>query len=518
MCLLNNQENDSWYVLVAACVLFLLPAPAAFAAVSCEPLQRGTLGADGVFARRAQTSDTDYRVSCTGDGMADDVVRWQHLEDAVDAPGADEIPDGVGRNPDTRLIVEIDNAYASLAPDRFPPDDVELGFPIVIRGRVRGASAPREGVELYVDETLVSDLSVDSHADIHSTGAARGIEISYREGLSGSIRLRNFGRIVTEGGGTEEQPRLADAVHLWAPGGDVEFVNEAGATIETRGREARGAEVNGSGTIRVVNRGSITTFGVGARGIDAFGDTEIVAENYGSVTTSGDATEATNRRSTGVRAQSGNGVARAVNEVGGTIRTEGTGARGVYASACAWTGEECDPQGRGTALAINRGSIVTTGDAFLHTNGIGQTPTGMIASADGDGATARAVNEASGTIRTEGAGAYGLYVFVRRNNGSEVGVTENFGEIVTTGGVGAAGRRSLGMESFSDTGGMLAWNRESGRVHTSGREAYGVVAGSRGEGSTARAVNEGSIRTEGEGCQGLVRLERTRLRAVGRKW
>ena len=502
MCLLNSQKNGSWYVLVAACVLFLLPAPSAFAAVSCEPLQRGTLGADGVFTRRAQTSDTDYRVSCTGDGMADDVVRWQHLEDAVDVPGADEIPDGAGRNPDTRLIVEIDNAYAGLSTRAFPPDDVELGFPIVIRGRIRGAGASREGVELYVDETLSADLSVDFHADIHTAGGAKGILISYNEALSGSIRLRNFGRIVTEGEGTEEQPRRGDAVHLWAPAGDVEFVNEAGASIETRGREARGADVYSSRTIRVVNRGSITTSGAAARGIYASANTEAVVENYGSITTSGDAIADSDQQSPGIGAQARNGVAQAVNEVGGTIRTEGTGARGLSASICDWTGEECDPAGRGTATAVNRGSVVTTGDAYVRDDG-GTWSGGVFARAEGRDATARAVNEAGGTIRTEGAGARGLHVFVLRNTGAEVGVTENSGEIVTTGGVGAEGRRSSGIDSLSDSGGTLAWNRESGRVHTVGLEAYGVVAGSRGEGSTARAVNEGSIRTEGEEARGL---------------
>ena len=487
MRLLKNQESRLYYALdatrnilvgavVASLVLFLLPVPSAFAAVSCEPLARGTLGADGAFTRGAQTSDTDYRVSCTGDGMVDDVVRWGHLGDAVDAAGADEIPDGAGRNPDTRLIVEIDNAYAGLSTRAFPPDDVELGFPIVIRGRVRGASAPRKGVELYVDETLASDLSVDSHADIHSTGAARGIEISYREGLSGSIRLRNFGRIVTEGGGTEEQPRRADAVHLWAPGGDVEFINEAGATIETSG--------------------------AAARGIYALANTEAVVENYGSVTTSGEAIADSDQQSPGIRAEARNGVARAVNEVGGTIRTEGRGARGLFVAICDWTGEECDPAGRGTATAVNRGSVVTTGDAYVGDDG-DTWSSGVFARAEGRDATARAVNEAGGTIRTEGAGARGLHVFVLRNTGAEVGVTENSGEIVTTGGVGAEGPRSSGISSNSNSGGTLAWNRTTGRVHTKGSGAYGVIAGSRGEGSTARAVNEGSIRTEGEDARGL---------------
>jgi len=488
VCLLDNQENSFWYALngtnlntpvgaiLAACVLFLLPAPSAFAAVSCEPLQRGTLDADGAFTRGIGASDTDYRVSCTGDGMADDVVRWQHLEDAVDAPGADDIPDGAVRDPDARLILEIDNAYARLSTRTFPPDDVELGFPIVIRGRVRGASAPRDGVELYVDETLASDLSVDSHADIHSTGAARGIEIRYREGLSGSIRLRNFGRIVTEGGGTEDQPRRGDAVNLQSPGGDVEFINEAGATI--------------------------TTFGVAARGIFALAQTEAVVENYGAITTSGGANADSDQRSPGIVATVRSGVARAVNEVGGTIRTEGRGARGLSASICDWTGEECDPAGHGTATAVNRGSVVTTGDAYVRDGG-GTWSSGVFARAEGRDATARAVNEAGGTIRTDGAGARGLHVFVLRNTGPQVGVTENSGEIVTTGDVTAEGTRPSGIDSNSISGGTLAWNRTTGRVRTRGSGAYGVVAGSRGEGSTARAVNEGSIRTEGEEAKGL---------------
>ena len=449
--IVRRNKNPLCGAIAALSFLLLLPATPAFAEVSCQPLQRGTLGEDGVFTPGTQASDTDFYVACTGSGGEDDRIGWSDFFDSADASGADEFPDEARRNPNTRLILEIDNAYADLGSDQYLPDDAQSRYRLVISGKVRAdGDWTGSGINTWVGETLSTDLNIESHADIHTTGTAEGISVNYSNEIpEGSIRLRNFGNVLTEGEGTGENPRRAHGVALWAPAGEAEFSNEAGATIETRGRGARGAAIFGAGGAMVVNHGSITTTG------------DPITNPDGSRIRQADTVYA------GLEGLEG--TAQAVNEAGATIRTEGKGARSLYAVVCAFTGEHCDPNARGTATAINRGSVTNTGDTFVSPNGETRRPSGVHAVLDATSGTARAVNEAGATIRTEGTGARAIEARACAWTG------------------GACRPEGRGV--------VIAINR--GSVVTVGEEGYGVYASADGAGATAQAINEGSIRTEG---------------------
>ena len=371
--------------------------------------------------------------------------------------------------PDTQLVLEIGGSGAAVSLS----GREEFGRswpPIVVRGTVRGAG-DKAGFNVYRND-LAGALYVDSYADVQTTGGARGLQVGIDEGtLDGRVRLRNFGRVVTTGEGTAETPRRGYGVFAWSERADIEVSNEAGATIETRGAGGRGlyASVAQDGAAKAVNRGTVTTRG-GPSG---------------------------NRRAEGVRASSGGTVAEAVNEAGATVRTEGDGARGVHADLCSWTGESCRPgRSGGTATAINRGAVTVTGDSVTVDDRILQ-PYGVRADVDGGG-TARAVNEAGATIRTEGDGARGL-------GATHVGAAgraeaENMGAIVTTGAPAQSGRRQAeGLGVWSETRSVQAVNHQGATITTEGIGAEGIEAtvGRGGAGTSAVAVNHGTIRTLG---------------------
>ncbi len=147
-----------------------------------------------------------------------------------------------------------------------------------------------------------------------------------------------------------------------------------------------------------------------------------------------------------------------------TVTTRGDAANGVEV----WV------SGRGTATAINRGTITTYGGAV--TSGARDaTSLGVYAgSQEGD---ANAENR--GRIETRGVASYGLYV---DGYGSGTATATNYGTIVNGGGVHEESR--------------------SGRPWRS----FGVFAGANSQGGEARAVNQGgaTIRMTGVGGVGLA--------------
>ncbi len=365
---------------------------------------------------------------------------------------------------DARLVLEFGGSGAAV-------NSVDTGrIRTVVLGNIRGADGTA-GFNTHGAE-LVGDLNVDSYADVRTTGGARGLRVSNSdETPGGKIRLRNFGRVATTGEGTAETPRRGYGVFGWSERADIEVSNEAGATIETRGAGGRGlyASVDQAGAAKAVNRGTVITKGG----------------------PSGD------RRADGVRADSGGSVAEAVNEAGATVRTEGDGARGVYATLCSWTGESCRPgRSGGTATAINRGAVTVTGDSVTVDDRI-LRPYGVSASVNGGG-TARAVNEIGATIRTEGDGARGLHA--SHDGAAGRAEAENHGAIVTTGPPAQSGRRQAdGLGAWSKTRSVQAVNHQGATITTEGVGAEGIDAavGRGGAGTSAVAVNHGTIRTSG---------------------
>lgn len=146
-----------------------------------------------------------------------------------------------------------------------------------------------------------------------------------------------------------------------------------------------------------------------------------------------------------------------------TVTTEGAAANGinVYVS------------GRGTATAINRGTITTSGGAVT-AGASDATSLGVYAgSQEGD---ANAENR--GGIETKGVASYGIYA---DGYGSGTATATNYGTIVNGGGVHEESR--------------------SGRPW----RPHGVFAGANSQGGEARAVNQGgaTIRMTGVGGIGL---------------
>ena len=455
---------------VALAATLLLTGAPALAVLNCDPAQRGTLGADGVtFTPGTSASDIDFLAACTGDGAGDELT----IDDIVDgyddylAAGGGDVIDS-----DSRVVLEVGGDGARI---NFYGLDSDTVADWVFKGTFRGAD-DNAGINVYLDSDSPNELRWDSHADIRTTGGAPGIVVGVDDDAPGrQVRVRNFGSVVvTEDAG---EARRGAAMAVWANHANVEATNEAGATIETSGNGDQGLAASTAGTgatAKAVNRGEITTKG----------DLDDNDKNADAVRTDSDGPSSR--------------TAEVVNEAGATVRTEGDGARGLFASSCNWDGVRCTRSGTGSATAINRGSVTTTGNGAVRSGGGTRSAYAVSAYLDGDG-TARAVNEAEGTIRTEGTGARGLSA---THDGSLGGAeAENEGDITTTGGMDSALRRSHGLHAWSQERSARAVNHEGATIVTRGVAARGMSAIiDRGTADdSATAINHGSITTHGDG-------------------
>ena len=435
-------------------------SPAAHA-VTCSAMERGTLSGSTFTA---SATGSDYRVACTGDTGGRRVT----LDDLIAAfthADADAIGSLSGRT-----VVALSNAYLDVHTSRFPISGSPEGG-IVVLGTEGGAADWNDGVEVTVDD-ISDDLNIDSHATISTTGGARGVDvwISDVHPYYSRVRVRNHGSITTTGGGSAQQGRLGYGVVAASRSGEVEVVNESGASVVTRGPGGRGIVAGtNSSTATAINRGTITTHGNARLG--------------GSYSY---------RAATGIyvighwdESTHGGGTARAFNESGATVTTHGQGTPGIYAGAGASRNFGV------AALATNRGTVTTRGSATSD----GYRSMGVIARAQGG--TARATNEADATIRTYGTGATGLYA---RNSDSWSGraEAENRGTITTSGGP-VGWRLAEGIGAWSEYNTAYAVNHEDGTVTTSGRGARGMYASTShgGPDEAAFAINRGTVTARG---------------------
>ncbi|MDE0456879.1 MAG: hypothetical protein OXI15_06270 [Chromatiales bacterium] len=249
---------------------------------------------------------------------------------------------------------------------------------------------------------------------------------------------------------------------------------------------------DGGGSARATNDtgGTVTTYGQGARAVSAYSGYEgnlggsAVATNRGAVTTRGN-TDSSNVAADGVYAWSEGGWARATNEAGATVRTYGTGARGVGADNKSATGR---------AEAENRGTITTSGQhANTGAHGI---------SVWSEYNSASAVNQAGATVTTSGRGASGVQASTGNGARDESAYALNHGTVTTTGSTfhdASRTRVSVGVVAYS-TGDApaVAENAYEGVIETHGDGSRGVWAvGYMGRGH-ANARNEGRITTRGD--------------------
>ncbi len=475
--------------------LALFAAEPTLAAVTCEPLERGSLSG-GDFTPGTATTDTDYRLACSGD--EGDTVTLEHSDDAHVADGADPIV----VTPDLRYVFDLDGVPARFYLRQFRRADAHTGVvtaPLVFRGDVRlaaGTTTQSGGIGFGVSEELRDALFVDSYADVRVTGGGRGFELfSTDTDTDKTVRARNFGAIVTEGAPVNRETWLqtGHGVRVRSDGGDAEASNEAGATITTRGQGAHGVRVrvNGAYAATAVNRGTIVTHG------DA---THFQRDQF----------QEDEHRSDGLAAFTAGGAARAVNEAGGVIRTEGASAWGMRAQdwgdaagrAEASNSGEVETTGDGSrgmrvrsnsgdAAATNAGSIVTRGEPWVHPDGFTRYAQGVWIFAPSG--TAAATNADGGVIETHGAGAGGMGVSA---DGAASGT--NAGSIVTHGDVHTESDgdrfRPRAMSIWSGTGDASATNADGGVIETHGLLATGMRVSTSGSGA-ATAVNAGVIVT-----------------------
>ena len=208
----------------------------------------------------------------------------------------------------------------------------------------------------------------------HGTTAVEASTGGYiQTGGSGRAVAENFGTVTSTGFEYE----VTDSNNLyhgevWVPAGvaaysqgagEARAVNHAGGTIETTGSSGRGLHAwsGGAGT----------------------GNT--LSENHGSIITRGShVVSSVNEwvlHPSGVRAQSENGNATAVNDVGGTVDTYGSGGYAIHAIADV-----------GTARAVNRGTVTTHFTASSSQDAFDNRAVGLVAySPEGN---AEALNEA----------------------------------------------------------------------------------------------------------------------------
>ena len=272
--------------------------------------------------------------------------------------------------------------------------------------------------------------------------------------------------------------------------------------------------------INVENRADITVKGEGRRGIRAtheYTDGNVNLVNYGRVTTEGDAFSRDpgqmyrDRRTNAVEGiiDSANGDITVTNEVGATIHTKGSGARGIHA----WTG------GTGTVEVHNKGVVITEGGIF---KGVKYELDSRAINAGSTNGNAKAVNHEGGTITTgiadddtgKGEESHGVRAYSDADDGQSEAVAENHGTITTHGkearGVSSSTCATQKCRETSDPtseSAGTAISKNTGTITTHGQTARALMASSQGSNAGNVSVENsasGTITTHGEHGDGMV--------------
>ena len=274
-------------------------------------------------------------------------------------------------------------------------------------------------------------------------------------------------------------------------------VRAARITIDTSETVTNGGKTLSSGggdTITVT--GSITIASDYAHGINANSDNNTIINNAGAgITTSG-------QQGHGIRVRNDNTI---TNEAGADISAAGAGGKGIYA------------QGDRNEIT-NRGRITTAGDP----DRFGVLAEGILSFSD-----SKIINEAGGVIRTQGAGATGIYA-----NGNRNEIT-NRGRIQTSGNPDINGNRADGIRAVNDsairnTGAIITEgvnargisvnnrneiiNEAGGVISTVQAEAYGIYA----TGEQNQITSAGRINTTGPQAHGIAAADNSRITHSGR--
>ena len=275
------------------------------------------------------------------------------------------------------------------------------------------------------------DVTIENHGTVTinakaAKGLTGGVAGTNYDGTeietpsTGSVTIDNYGKVTTTGDAHEfplstgyPDDVVEDINRVYRPygvqayienggTGNIDIENHEPATIETEGLGSRGitAFSESSGSIEIVNRGTVTNKGGAwqpesepylSRPYGVYGNSQgggnVTVENYGRVTT-GDETKTemdrqsdTSGESIAISGTQGHalravteginpGIAKVVNDGDGTIITWGDRAHGMST----WVNGD---SGKFEAEGVNRGTITTDGDnadGMLILAGDNQTP------------------------------------------------------------------------------------------------------------------------------------------------
>ena len=424
-------------------------------------------------------SETDLRSVCTSDTDGDAVTRESF----------DEFPEP---DDDAWVVIDVNDEEV----DRFDVRvDIDDGHEVPQRWRVVG---DLNDFYLSVENNPDIDVVIELAGDIddptdrrHSARINSGFVFNEAKesdpDYRGSVVGINAGSIISTGDGPTAYG-LSVGNYSTHPDAEASAVNKG--TIETRGTASRGmqARTDGPGTAEAINEGAVATRGgpdgnyaanAVMAGAGSGGTARAINASGATITTEGGRALALRATIEGSRGASDTpGSAIATNESGAIITS---GGQGVTARV---------EEEAGTAIAINRGTILTTGDTVVDGN---VKPYGLharIQSPPDSGGEARALN--SGTIETRGTGGRGIRANVE---GTGTAIAINEGAVTTRGGPDHNGFDAHGVEArtASDAGTAQATNESGGTVTTTGEGAYGL----RAQGGSALATNNGVILTTG---------------------
>ncbi len=222
-------------------------------------------------------------------------------------------------------------------------------------------------------------------------------------------------------------------------------------------------------------------------------DRKVVLRNYGQVTTSGN-----DSAFDGVEVGTENADVEGYNESGGTISTTGRATRGLTVFSI--SDDDMNPHD-GSALAVNRGTITTAGDAVV----FGDPGEKYLRRAYGVYSLSEAGDadlQNYGTVTTTGTAARGLNAYVESGDGSAS--IRNYGTVTTRGNAVNLVDNSInyrgaaeGVRAGTDgTGDADAVNESTGTITTQGLGATGLAAYAKV--ADANVVNRGKVSTAGK--------------------
>ena len=420
-----------------------------YAQTSPCTLERGTVNDDNTFTTGNDSTDVDLRIRCTGDlsSMQEPYqVHGAYLED-ITGLNTQQIGELLNVLSAEESLLQIDLSAAHSEHTairlRIAPNVIPELYKVVVVGTQTLPTtpvSPSDAVSLLTNTANPYFLRFDNYSTIvnERTANGRGMQIA----TSGGIEVRNFSHITTKGSSSF-------GVYLRASKGSegIFAANEQGPTIRTEGIGypiGIYAQHDGTGSIRIENRGNIITTGSEiARGIqiqaNEGGSSEIV--NEGSVETAGTrahglvAYTQTNAKTNSVVPGA---TARVHNKSVGTITTSGNGSFGIRVEHNT-TDDPTTTDENWIAEAINDGTITLSGDAIDQDNA-GNRIYGMIAFALGITNNARVVN--TGTLNATGHKSIGLGAFTQGNGLADIQLT---GGTVTAGAIGNFGTGILGV-------------------------------------------------------------------------